>query len=116
MEQIRKDLIELREATGLSQRDFARKTGLGGKVQAIEAGDRCIWVDDLALWLEACGSSLAVYLMHHLDEQERTVLEENKYLYDLFGRALLIERKRGAIKAFFEGIFPVRPPREKTPR
>lgn len=107
MKQIGKDLKELREATGKSQKDFGRDAGINyGKIQRIEAGQETIDTDDFAKWLQAAGTDALTYLNQYRIAEELKGLQEDRDLAVLFGRALKIPDKRKAIKGFLELMFP----------
>lgn len=106
----------MREATEPSQRKFAKRSGIHfSKVQAIEKGSRRIWLDDFDKWLRACGTSLHLYLIQHLDKEEIRIREKDRALMDSFVRALKIPRHRRALESLL-AAFGVDEPSGKAPQ
>lgn len=101
-----KDLIDLRESTGKSQRQFEADAGLPrGTVNRIETGQDTIDVSHLDIWLNAAGTTMLKYLNQLQIADALRALQDDWKLAELFTRALKNPAKQKILKSFLEGLF-----------
>lgn len=100
-----------------SQRDFAERAGINyGKVQRLESRVQpTLMVDDMAAWLNTCGSTMSIYFGQLTMTNELKILNEDLDIVEKFKRALKIPTKRTVIKSVLDGLFPdEEPPGKKS--
>ncbi len=105
--QLIKDLADLRASTGKSEKEFADMAGLDwGKIQRIETrlNKNSPPIADLELWLKAAKSNLLIYFGRVAMLDELKVLAEDEEIAEKFKRALKIPAKRTTLKVFLEGL------------
>jgi len=104
--QLPKDLRDLRDSLGLSQRDFAEKAGIDwGKIQRIEGGQSLIDIADFAACLDAAGTSLMKYLNQQAIAEHLKALQEDWELAEIFVWALKIPAKREMLTPILRGMY-----------
>ncbi len=108
MEGLARDLIDLREATGQSQREFGERAGLNyGKIQRFESrAQPSLAIDDVAAWLEACGTNLVIYFGRVSMTNDLKTLEKDAELVEKFKRALKIPKNREMLRVLLEALYP----------
>lgn len=111
LDKIVNDLIELRKRKGFrSQHDFAKAPGMPlniGKIQRIEKRKNKSGppIEDMAAWLEYCGTSMAAYFTQLATVAELQKIKRYRDILDKVQRALKSERRREALRTYLDGMF-----------
>lgn len=106
IDEITNDLIALRNGLRLTQRKLAQRIGIfPSKIQRIEQGTdklRKLGVADMAMWLEGCGSSMAIYFNQKAVAEELRLMESDKELLRSLHVALRVDSRRKTIEEFLK--------------
>jgi transcriptional regulator with XRE-family HTH domain len=105
--EILEDLIALREGLRITQRDLANRMRLPApnKIQRMEKGTdklKKLGVEDMALWLEKCNSSMAIYFNQKAAAEELKLMDEDKALLRALHVALRVSKRRETIEHFLK--------------
>lgn len=107
LEQLRGDLLDLRLGKSWSQRELGERANIDyGKIQRFESGKQSgLSIQDVAAWLDACDTDMAIYFGQVEMLKDLEVLKEDEAIAETFKRAMKIPAKRNVLKLYLDGLF-----------